>query len=203
MWLLICPPITCVCKGEAVFYSFPIHFSFIDSYRERIKQLEEALDKESKQTIELSDKLENPENLERWRPLDGSDLDLEQLVAKIKVLEDRLDHKREQLLEKELILEEVTALTDKLRTQAVSKRDAAKVLADQLNELHGRIRDVTKKMLASVSELSMYQVRRGPVLCCTNRSGYCVIPVELSCNVMMVCFIFSATMPPVCMYLRR
>jgi uncharacterized coiled-coil DUF342 family protein len=86
-------------------------------------------------------------------------------VAKIKVLEDRLDHKREQLLEKELILEEVTALTDKLRTQAVSKRDAAKVLADQLNELHGRIRDVTKKMLASVSELSMYQVRNGALLC--------------------------------------
>jgi chromosome segregation ATPase len=142
-----------------------VRFSFIDSYRERIKQLEEALDKESKQTIELSDKLENPENLERWRPLDGSDLDLEQLVAKIKVLEDRLDHKREQLLEKELILEEVTALTDKLRTQAVSKRDAAKVLADQLNELHGRIRDVTKKMLASVSELSMYQVRNGALLC--------------------------------------
>jgi chromosome segregation ATPase len=135
-----------------------VQLTFTDSYRERIKQLEEALDKESKQTIELSDKLENPENLERWRPLDGSDLDLEQLVAKIKVLEDRLDHKREQLLEKELILEEVTALTDKLRTQAVSKRDAAKVLADQLNELHGRIRDVTKKMLASVSELSMYQV---------------------------------------------
>ena len=115
------------------------------------------LDKESKHTVELSDKLENPQNLERWRPLDGTDLDLEQLVAKIKVLEDRLDQKREQLLEKELILEEVTSLTDKLRTQAVNKRDAAKVLADQLNELHGRIRDITKKMLASVSELSMYQ----------------------------------------------
>lgn len=134
----------------------------MEKYRDRIRELEEALDRETKQTAELSDKLENPQNLERWRPLDGTDLDLDQLVAKIKVLEDRLDHKREQLLEKELILEEVTSLTDKLRTQAVSKRDAAKLLSDQLNELHGRIREVTKKMLASVSELSMYQV--GPFL---------------------------------------
>lgn len=131
----------------------------IEQTRARTKVLEEQLEKENKLTLELSDKLENPGNAERWRPLDGADLDLEQLVAKIKVLEDRLDQKREALLEKELILEEVTSLTDKLRTQAVSKRDAAKVLADQLNELHGRIREVTKKMLASVSELSMYQVR--------------------------------------------
>jgi hypothetical protein len=129
----------------------------LDQVKLRIKRLEDDLEQESKLTMELSDKLETPDNLERWRPLDGNDLDLEQLVAKIKVLEDRLDQKREQLLEKELILEEVSSLTDKMRTQAVSKRDAAKLLADQLNELHGRIREVTKKMLASVSELSMYQ----------------------------------------------
>jgi chromosome segregation ATPase len=141
----------------------------LENYKTRIRLLEESLDKESKLTIELSEKLENPQNLDRWRPLEGQDLDLEQLVAKIKVLEDRLDQKREQLLEKDLILEEVTSLTDKLRTQAVSKRDAAKVLADQLNELHGRIREVTKKMLASVSELSMYQVSHCNALLCTHQ----------------------------------
>jgi rubrerythrin len=89
--------------------------------------------------------------------LEGQDPDIEQLLAKIKILEDRLDKKREQLLEKELVLEEITSLTEKLRTQAVTKREAAKVLADDLNDLHGKIRDITKKMLASVSELSMYQ----------------------------------------------
>lgn len=130
----------------------------MEEHKKRIVDLEEQLDRESKLTMELSEKLENPKNIDRWRPLDGDDLDMEQLVAKIKVLEDRLDKKREQLLEKELILEEVSSLTDKLRAQALSKRDAAKLLSDQLNELHGRIRDVTKKMLASVSELSMYQV---------------------------------------------
>ena len=51
------------------------------------------------------------------------------------VLEERLDRKREAVLEKELVLEEVTALSEKLRSQAVAKRDAAKALADELNDL--------------------------------------------------------------------
>ena len=120
----------------------------LENYKTRIRLLEESLDKESKLTIELSEKLENPQNLDRWRPLEGQDLDLEQLVAKIKVLEDRLDQKREQLLEKDLILEEVTSLTDKLRTQAVSKRDAAKVLASAHDaQTARRLQNVLKNLL--------------------------------------------------------
>jgi len=124
---------------------------------ERVKVLDEKLTTERKKTDEMSVQLEDPQNLERWRPLEGEDPDMEQLAAKMQVLEDRLDNKREQLLEKELVLEEVTSLTERLRAQAVAKRDGAKYLADQLNSLQCQIRDVTKKMLASVSELSMYQ----------------------------------------------
>lgn len=131
----------------------------IDTKQQVIVALEEKLVAERRKVDNLSNQLEDPQNLERWRPLDGEDPDLEQLIAKIKVLEDRLDMKREQLLEKELVLEEVTSLTERLRSQAAGKRDVAKSMADQLNELQARIRDTTKKMLASVSELSMYQVR--------------------------------------------
>jgi chromosome segregation ATPase len=101
--------------------------------------------------------LEDPNNVERWKPLEGEDPSFEQLSVKIKTLELRLDGKREQLLEKELVLEEVTTLTNKLRIQAVSKRDSTKILCDKLNDFQSKIRDTTKKMLASVSELSMYQ----------------------------------------------
>ena len=129
----------------------------MDIHKGKIGELETKLVAERRKVDALSNQLEDPQNLERWRPLDGEDPDLEQLVAKIKVLDDRLDMKREQLLEKELVLEEVTSLTERLRGQASSKRDVAKSMADQLNELQARIRDTTKKMLASVSELSMYQ----------------------------------------------
>lgn len=129
----------------------------ITKMKVRVDELKIELDKEQKYTQELSTKLEDPDNLERWRPLKGEDMDIEQIESKLKILEHRLDQKRETLLEKELVLEEITSLTEKLRGQALSKRDKAKLLSDQLNELHTKIRDVTKKMLASVSELSMYQ----------------------------------------------
>ena len=129
----------------------------VDKNKLKIAQLEQELVVERKRTAELSSQLEDPANVDRWRPLDGTDPDMEQLDSKIKVLEDRLDEKREQLLEKELILEEVTALTDRLRTQALERRESAKAMTDQLTELQGKIRDISKKMLAVVSELSMYQ----------------------------------------------
>lgn len=129
----------------------------LDVNRNKITQLEAELVEERKRTEELSIQLEDPQNVDRWRPLEGEDPDMEQLASKIKILEHRLDLKREQLLEKELIFEEVSALSERLRVQALNKRDGAKLLADELNDLQHRITMTTKKMLASVSELSMYQ----------------------------------------------
>jgi hypothetical protein len=59
--------------------------------------------------------LEDPSNESRWRELRGEDPDQEALEAKIQVLEERLNNKKESLLEKELVLEEITNLADKLR----------------------------------------------------------------------------------------
>jgi len=45
-------------------------------------------------------------------------------------LEERLNTKKEQLLEKELVLEEVTNLADKLRDQALKGREKTLKLAE-------------------------------------------------------------------------
>ena len=45
----------------------------------------------------------------RWRALVGEDPDEDQLAAKIHLLEERLSLKKDQLLEKDLVLEEVRA----------------------------------------------------------------------------------------------
>merc|ERR1712099_24192 len=92
-----------------------------------------------------------------WRKLGGGDLDPQTLRAKIHDLEERLNDKKESLLEKELILEEVTALSDKLRQQAVDGRQGTMELSQKVNVFQSRIKDVTRKMMATVSELSMYQ----------------------------------------------
>ena len=66
----------------------------------------------------MSADLEAPENSKRWRKLEGKDPEPEDLAAKLQVLEERLNDKKEQLLEKDLVLEEVTNLANRLRKQA-------------------------------------------------------------------------------------
>ena len=61
------------------------------------------------------------------------------------------------MLEKELVLEEISNLSDKLRNQAVGGRSGTLELAKQVNDFQARIRTTTRRIMATVSELSMYQ----------------------------------------------
>lgn len=126
---------------------------------ETILELRQALSEERQVTQKLCAELEDPQNLSRWRYLDGDDLEESELTAKLHVLESMVDRKKEVLLEKELVLEEVGALSSKLRDLACSGREGTVELAKRVNAFQVRIKDVTKKMMAAVSELSMYQVR--------------------------------------------
>ncbi len=101
--------------------------------------------------------LENPGKHPKWRDLGGEDPDQEALQAKIQVLEERLNNKKESLLEKELVYEEVSNLAEKLRTQALDGRKSTLEIAEKINEYKARTTELSRKMLATVSELSMFQ----------------------------------------------
>lgn len=73
------------------------------------------------------------------------------------MLEERLNNKKENLLEKELVYEEVSNLAEKLRTQALDGRKSTLEIAEKINEYKARTTDLSRKMLATVSELSMFQ----------------------------------------------
>ena len=51
------------------------------------------------------------------------------------MLEERLNNKKEELLEKELILDEVTNLAEKLRKQALEGRQASLELSERVAQL--------------------------------------------------------------------
>jgi len=124
---------------------------------EQIASLQEQLLLARRASDQLSQELESPDNKERWRRLEGKIPDKEELVAKINQLEERLNDKKEQLLEKELILEEVSSLAGRLRQQAAEGRADTLELAKRVNDYQARIRSTTRGMMATVSELSMYQ----------------------------------------------
>mmetsp|Transcript_22973 Transcript_22973/g.63455 ORF Transcript_22973/g.63455 Transcript_22973/m.63455 type:complete len:940 (-) Transcript_22973:763-3582(-) len=122
-----------------------------------VARLQQALLEARRESEVLSHALENPSNFGRWRLLEGKTPDKDELVAKIQHLEQRLNDRKEALLEKELILEEVTRLSDKLRAQASEGRSDTFELARHVSEHQSRLRAATRKIMATVSELSMYQ----------------------------------------------
>jgi len=83
---------------------------------EQVKNLHNKKESEIKNVNHLSGLLENPEKHPRRINLLGEDPDQDALTAKIQVLEERLNNKKEALLEKELVYEEVSNLAEKLRT---------------------------------------------------------------------------------------
>ncbi|KNC53536.1 coiled-coil flagellar protein [Thecamonas trahens ATCC 50062] len=115
------------------------------------------LEAEQAKVQKLAVDLEDPSNELRWRPVPGRDPTKKELYSKLKELEERLNAKEEALLEKSLVLEEISALSRRLRTKAADGQDDTLALAKQVNEFQARIRTTTRKMMATVSELSMYQ----------------------------------------------
>lgn len=73
------------------------------------------------------------------------------------VLEQRLSDNKENLLEKELVLEEVTDLTEKLEKRSESGKSQTQKTAQKISHYQGEIRNMNRKTMAIVSELSMYQ----------------------------------------------
>lgn len=61
------------------------------------------------------------------------------------------------LLEKELVFEEVTNLAEKLWKQALDGWKSTLEIAEKINEFKAKTTDISWKMLATVSELSMFQ----------------------------------------------
>lgn len=129
----------------------------VPTFASEVISLQAELEAERDKEKELAAKLEDPSNSKRFNELPGEDPDEEALEAKIQVLEERLNSKKEQLLEKELVLEEISNLADRLRAQALTGRQGTLELAEKVNEFQSRIKKLTRKMMATVSELSMFQ----------------------------------------------
>ena len=64
----------------------------------------------------------------------------------------------QQLMEKELLFEQVGKLTDRASRKVDNQRESTLTVAKKVNNYQSRIKDVTRKMMAQVSELSMQQV---------------------------------------------
>ncbi|XP_053873615.1 coiled-coil domain-containing protein 146 isoform X2 [Malaclemys terrapin pileata] len=105
----------------------------------------------------LEKRFADPEGKNRKRTLEGKDPSLPELFKKIEELEIQLVQKEEKLLEKDFIYEQVSRLTDRLRTKTENGKEDTLILAKRMNEIQQKIKDKTQKMMALIAELSMKQ----------------------------------------------
>jgi hypothetical protein len=129
----------------------------VPTLAKQVINLKEKVANEKAKVEQLSHIQENPDKHPKKIDLPGEDADADTLDAKIQVLEERLNNKKESLLEKELVYEEVTNLAEKLRTKALDGRKSTLEIAEKINEYKARTAELSRKMLATVSELSMFQ----------------------------------------------
>ena len=107
--------------------------------------------------LKLEKQVEDCNNPERIRFLEGPEENVDDIMNKLEQLEVKLAKIEEQCLEKDLILEQVNRLTERITNKVDTSKDDTLSLAKKVNSIQGQIKDTTKKMMATVSELSINQ----------------------------------------------
>ena len=79
----------------------------------------------------LSEELENPMNVHRWRKLEGSDPATYEMIQKIQTLQKRLIMKTEEVVEKDLLIQEKEKLYVELKN--ILARQPGPEVAEQLS----------------------------------------------------------------------
>lgn len=130
---------------------------FLKEYEDQIDKLESERAKLHAIVIELGQEMENPDDPKRSRNLGGEDPTPDTLSKKIEKMELLLSAQEEKILEKDLILDEVTALTGRLQQQTNATKDETYQTTKEINELTKKIKNLTRKTMAKVSELAMHQ----------------------------------------------
>merc|ERR1711977_381431 len=131
--------------------------SNIDSLRNEVYHLQRELLQERTKVKALSEELENPMNVHRWRKLEGSDPDTYEMIQKIQTLQKRLIAKTEEVVEKDLLIQEKEKLYVELKN--ILARQPGPEVAEQLSVYQQNLKEKTRQMKAMASELNMYQAQ--------------------------------------------
>ena len=105
----------------------------------------------------LSEELENPMNVHRWRKLEGSDPATYEMIQKIQTLQKRLIGKTEEVVEKDLLIQEKEKLYVELKN--ILARQPGPEVAEQLAVYQQNLREKQKQMKAMTTELAMYKAQ--------------------------------------------
>mmetsp|Transcript_11726 Transcript_11726/g.15306 ORF Transcript_11726/g.15306 Transcript_11726/m.15306 type:complete len:887 (-) Transcript_11726:297-2957(-) len=125
--------------------------------KREVSQLQRELLQEKTKVKALSEELENPMNVHRWRKLEGSDPATYEMIQKIQMLQRRLISKTEEVVEKDLLLQEKEKLYIEMKN--ILARQPGPEVAEQLSVYQSSLKEKTRQMKAMAAELNMYQAQ--------------------------------------------
>jgi len=130
-----------------------------DDLKKEVYHLQRELLQERTKVKALSEELENPMNVHRWRKLEGSDPAMYELIQKVRTLQKRLISKTEEVVSKDIEIQEKERLHKDL-TAVLEKQPGPEVI-EQLEQYQETFMAKMKQMKAMQSELSTYQAQVG------------------------------------------
>ncbi|CAH1259244.1 CFAP58 [Branchiostoma lanceolatum] len=126
----------------------------VDDLRREVYHIQRELLRERTRCKALEEELENPMNIHRWRKLEGSDPSTYEMIQKIQTLQKRLIQKTEEVVEKELLIQEKEKLYVELKH--ILARQPGPEVAEQLHIYQQALKEKNKQLKSMASELNMY-----------------------------------------------
>merc|ERR1712046_320249 len=123
----------------------------IEALKKEIHHLNKELLQEQSKCKALQEELENPMNVHRWRKLEGSDPATYEMIQKVKMLQKRLIAKTEEVVEKDMLIQEKEKLYVQLKN--ILARQPGPEVREQLEMYEENLQAKKKQMRAMQSEL--------------------------------------------------
>merc|ERR1719217_1846771 len=128
-----------------------------DERKRQVYELQRELLQERTKVKALSEELENPMNVHRWRKLEGSDPATYEMIQKVKTLQKRLIAKTEEAVEKDLLIQEKEKLYHELKSILASQPGPE--VAESVAQYQQNLKEKTKQMKSMAAELNMYHAQ--------------------------------------------
>jgi FtsZ-binding cell division protein ZapB len=115
----------------------------VDSLRNEIFKLQRDTLRERTRVKVLEEELESPMNIHRWRKLSGSDPTTFELISKIQTLQKRLIMKTEEVVEKEILIQQKEKLYVDIKN--VLKRQPGPEIVEELQVARAAIKSKVRE----------------------------------------------------------
>jgi chromosome segregation ATPase len=122
-----------------------------------VSQLEQEVLHEKTKARALSEELSRPLNVHRWRTLESSDPQRFELIKKVQGLQKRIIEKTEEVVEKDLLIQEKEKLYVELKN--ILGRQPGPEVAEQLSVYQTNLKQKVNQMKAMENELDMYKLQ--------------------------------------------